>query len=691
MSQLRWQIGLGGAVALSAADQQGVEVEDESSETKAEFRQSISVSANHPDTPSEVVKTSDEIETWGGEDLGALLRRQPGMEAVRRGAIGMDPQVRGLREGQLAIFVDGTRTFSAAPGRMDSALAHISPRAVEKLTVVKGPYALEWGAGAMAAIYLDTHRGVFADSLLQPLGRVGVDYGSNGNPHDAYVSLSSGGPQVRWNGFAQTRAGDDYEDGSGAKIPGDYQSTDLRWNVDAMINESWQLGYAGGRQSQDDIDYPGRLLDATYFDTRSHDLTLTGSSRLVDAIQFQVYSNDKSHAMNNAAKPTARPMAGRTPPFAIQVDLPASSDTSGGRAMVTWGFGDWSLTTGVDHYTLVQNATRTISRRDTGMVMFDDMVWPDVQTQDTGAYARATYRGDRWTMGSTIRMDKASTAMRGESVLFSELPAELGGRDDSLIAVAVSGRRQLGSEWAIVGGLGAVERLPSALERYADRFPATRFQVAAEFVGDPQLAPERSQQLDLGIEYRGAKLDGSISVFHRVVDDYITVLPDSTIPRRLPMSPSQVFRYRNGSEATFSGAELQARRQTGVKVELWGNLSWLQGTDEEFGDPAFGVPPLRAWIGGLLHATASLDIELAWTLEHRQDRVATSRFEKPTPGYGRGDLSFAWQRSDWHFKLVVENLNDKAFVRHLNAANPFTGLSVSERGHSVRGAVEWRF
>ncbi len=694
-------VGVGGAYAAAAdepvtaasditeskaTESEASELGKEESQTPtpvpAEFHQTISVSAHHPVTPSETLKKGEDIETWGSEDLGGLLRRQPGLEAVRRGALGLDPQVRGLREGQLAVFVDGTRTFAAGPGRMDSGLAHISPRAVETLRVVKGPYALEWGAGAMAAIYLNTHRGSFAEALSELVGRVGVDLGSNGDPYDAYASVSSGGRRLRWHVLAQRRAGEDYEDGEGREIPGDYESTDLRWNVDTVLSSQWQLGYAGGRQRQDDIDYAGRLLDATFFETKSHDLTLNGSWKRFDVIQVQVYRNDKSHAMNNDAKPTAQPMAGRMPPFAIAVDLPASSATSGGRMTASWSRGNWFSTVGVDHFVVDQNATRTIRRRDNGMAMFRNAPWPDVRIQDTGAHFRTTYRGDAWTVGATIRFDEASSQARGTST---------DRHDDDLIGLALSGRRRLNHRWTLIGGLGVVSRLPSALERYADQFPATRFQVAAEFLGDPLLQPETSRQLDLGMEVRGGRWDGSLSLFHRNVDDYITVLPDPSVPRLIPMSPQLVYRYQNGTKATFDGGELQLRWRAAPKWELSSSVSWLRGTDEEFNEPAFGVPPLRAWLGGLFRATANLDVELTWMIESGQDRVATTRKELPTPGYGRGDLALAWNRSNWRYKLVVENLTDKNYSRHLNSTNPFSGQRVPERGRSVRGAVEWRF
>ena len=682
---------IAGCVLILASASASAQEDGESTSEKPQFRQVIDVTAAHPGTPAETEHTSEDIETWASEDLGLLLRRQPGLEAVRRGAIGLDPQVRGLREGQLAAFVDGTRTFAAGPARMDSDVAHVSPRAVERLKVVKGPYALEWGAGAMAAIYLDTFRGSFGSSLREVGGRSGLDLGTNGNSFDVYASAGSGGPRSRWQLLVESRGGDDYEDGDGNEVPGEYASFDARWSLDHLLNERWQLDYSGGYQGQDDIDYPGRILDATYFNTRSHELSVVGSTGVFKVVDLLLYSNNKDHRMNNNAKPTARPMAGRVPPFALDVDLPTSSEAIGGRAAVEWEDDAVAWSAGVDHYSLDQSAFREIRRRDNGALLFHDVVWGAVDTRDTGAFSRMTLRRDNWTLGATGRLDVASTQAGQTSSFFDAVTEGDRERNDTLPGFAISARRQLSSAWALVGGVGYVERLPRALERYADRFPSTRFQIAAEFVGDPELDPEGSLQADFAVDYTGSEWEANVAVFHRRLNDAISVLPDPALPKRLPLSPDMVFRYVNGGDVTYTGGEAQATWYVGDRSEIVGALSWLHGEDLELDEPAFGVPPLRLWLTGRTKVGRGAKAELTWIFEDDQDRVSTSRLEQPTEGSLRGDLALSWTGGSWQARLVIENLTDEPYTRHLNSFNPFTRTRVAERGRNLRLAVEYSF
>ncbi|MCP5120005.1 MAG: hypothetical protein GY953_55105, partial [bacterium] len=57
-------------------------------------------------------RTAD-LETSPTGDLAEQLKAIPGVLDVRRGATNMDRVVQGLRESQLAVVVDGTRTFAA--------------------------------------------------------------------------------------------------------------------------------------------------------------------------------------------------------------------------------------------------------------------------------------------------------------------------------------------------------------------------------------------------------------------------------------------------------------------------------------------------------------------------------------------------------------------------------------------------
>ncbi|MEM9291415.1 MAG: TonB-dependent receptor [Acidobacteriota bacterium] len=689
------------ALAETAAD--GDEQQDASSApvSKERVEGRVTVTATLPELAAESLIEGDLLEESGPQDLARSLEQAPGLDATRRGTINLEPAVRGLQENQLALFVDGTRLLAAGPARMDSGISHVSPYAVEEVRAVKGPYALSWGAGALSAVEVLTPSGAFSTGAVETEGRLGASYRDNGSASDFWGSLGGGTETVRFYLGLSSRQGDDYDAGDDSSVDAEYESLEGRFSLGFQLSPSWLLQYRGALQRQDDVEYAGRLLTAELFDTDSHAL---GAQFVPDSgdwseIYVQVYANLKDHRMNNSGKPTAVAMPGRIPPFALRVDLPTTSDTIGGRLRAQRDSGDWTWRYGLDRYEAEQAADRFVFRRDMDRLLFQDIVWGDSTLEDTGAWVQGVRRGDGWEVGGTVRFDSWSAGIDRASNFFLETIA--GGatldsldRDEDDLSAAVSAQWRLEGSWLARVGIGRAVRTPSTLELYSDRFPATRFQRASEFVGNPSLAPEVALQFDAGVE--GRTTGGwsvAVSAFYRTLDDYVTIEAAPEIPRRLPLSPPLVYRYVNGSEATFWGGELALRGPLADDWSSWLVVDWVRGEDEELNEPALGMPPLAARLG-LRYAPsgASWWASVEAVAEAEQDRVAVSRFEQVTPGYERVDFRLGLELVDrWSLTLGVDNLTDEAYARHLDAPNPFTGQRVLQPGRSVFGSFRVSF
>ena len=669
------------------------------------FSQEVTVSALMPEVANELIITADEIERRVAQDLAQSLRDHAGVTAVRRGAINLDPSVRGLYAEQIGVFVDGTRTFAAGPARMDSGLSHVSPHALQSLHVVRGPYALTWGAGTLTAIRADTFKPAFSGGAFEIGGRAGYNYGSNGGAGDALASLHGSSDRVRFTFQHNTRTGSDYTDGAGATVQGDYESFDTRWSLGGRLGGRTLLEYTGGYQKQNDIDYPGRILDATFFETQSHalDVSHRRPSGLLSEIAAQAYLNAKRHLMNNDNKPTAQANPHRTPPFAVDVDLPASSDTLGGRFHTTLTTGPLSYKLGFDTYRLRQNATQTISDRGTGQIHHNlHPVWPDAEIVNVGGYAQVVYDLARSTFGGTVRVDREQARVGGVTQFFADnaVPAHGGrgidghfGQNNVNVSAAANASFRLTDTWLVNLGAGRAVRNPSVLERYADRFPAVKFQTAAEFVGNPLLVPEKSLEVNAGTVFRVAQATLEADVFWRTIDDYITVAHDPTLPRRLPLGPAHVFRYVQADSARFAGLDVRAESAAGPWLSLRGGWSFVRAEDLLFDEPLFGVPPFEQQYAVELHNPArTWWAELQVTNTAAQDRVAATRLELPTAGWTTIDLAAGGELIDGvTLRAGVRNLTDELYFNHLNSLDPFYGRRIAEVGRSGYVGLEFAF
>ncbi|MEM7051839.1 MAG: TonB-dependent receptor [Acidobacteriota bacterium] len=648
------------------------------------IEQRLEVTAAAPELSAALDLTAELLARSVGGDLAESLRGTPGLSAVRRGPLNLEPTVRGLQESQVAMFVDGTRTFAAGPARMDSDLSHVSLAAAEKVRVVKGPFALTWGSGALSAVRVDS-----ADPGFGPLewqGSAAVRWTENASA-SAHGLVSRRGERSTFSLFAEGRQGDDYEDGAGVTVPGDYESNTARLRFGWLLGDDTRLDYQGGYQEQRDIDYPGRLLDATFFYTRSHALSLhrerVGSG--FSEIYGQLYVNRKDHRMNNDEKPTAQPMAGRIPPFALRVDLPTESNTTGGRFFVAGERGNWRLKVGADAYLAEQTARRRISRREPERLLFDDIVWPEAEIANQGIYGQAVRVWDRAEVSFGLRLDRVEAKAGEVSEFFRANTAGDLDQDESHLGVALSGRWRLADGWTVSAGFGRASRTATALERYSDRFPATKFQISAEFLGNPDLDPETSLELDLGSQWVVGRLLVEGEVFYREIDDYITVVADASVPKRLPLSPPTVFRYINGDSATFYGGELRLRQEVGEWVTWRASLASTRGDDDELDEPVLGIEPTSGTLAlTLRHPSGRWWGDLSVRLVERQDRVAAARFEVETPGFTRLDLALGSRLGEaLELEVGATNLTDEDYAEHLNARVPFTGERVTEPGRSL--------
>ncbi len=707
------------------------------------FEQEVTVSALMPEVATELIITAGEIERRVAQDLAQSLRDHAGVTALRRGAINLDPSVRGLYAEQIGVFVDGTRTFAAGPARMDSGLSHVSPHALQSLHVVRGPYALTWGAGTLSAIRADTFKPAFSGGAFELGGRAGYNYGSNGGANDALASLYGSTDRLRFTFQHNTRTGDDYTDGAGAAVQGDYESFDTRWSLGGRLTGRTLLEYTGGYQKQNDIDYPGRILDAGLFETQSHALEFSHArpTGLVSEVAGQVYLNAKTHVMNNDNKPTAVRNPQRTPPFPIDVHLPTSSDTLGGRFHAALETGPLSYKLGFDAYRLQQNATQTITDRDTGQIHHNmHPVWPDAEMTNIGAYAQVVYDRGRSSLGGTVRVDREQARVGGVTQFFAAnaVPAyglhavhghfhpqapmhgmHAGGHGTSghtashdtghgpaplvsgdafaqnniNVSAAANASLRVTDTWIVRLGAGRAVRSPSALERYADRFPAIKFQTAAEFVGNPLLVPEKSLEVNAGTTLRVARATLEGDVFWRAIDDYITVAHDPNLSQRLPLSPARVFRYVQADSARFIGLDLRAESAAGPWLSLHGAWSFVRAEDMLFDEPLFGIPPFEQRYAVDIHnPDRTRWVELQITNTAAQNRVATTRLEMATAGWTTVDLTAGGQLVDGvTLRAGVRNLTDEFYVNHLNSLDPFSGRRIAEIGRSGYVGLEFAF
>ena len=386
---------------------------------------------------------ADSIGRTPARATGELLRGLPGVDSVRRGPLGLDPVVRGLRETQVGGYIDGARWFPGGPGRMDSPLSHVDPTAIRSIEVEKGPYALTWGAGNLAAVRVETH-GVPADAGPAQ-GILGSGYQSNGAARHGTGSVFGRQGSLAYRLHGVWRQGDDYSSGDGATIPAGFRVGEGRGRLSYAVGDGSEVEVMLGYQRQEDIDYPGRMLNARWYDVSNASARWrhAGGGELLADANALVYVNVIDHRMDNEGKPTSEA------PMSREVVVDSAVEVLGGRLAADITPTDNTLlTVGLDVYSAHRDALRTTRQPvgdmdDTGDM--DDMVmrvpmWPDATITDVGVFATgAISHGQRTRVSVGVRAD----VVAADANAVTEFYIANVGSDTKASAVVPCGKRIL--------------------------------------------------------------------------------------------------------------------------------------------------------------------------------------------------------------------------------------------------------
>ncbi|MDD0977378.1 TonB-dependent copper receptor [Pseudomonas fontis] len=632
------------------------------------------ITAVAPSSPLTIVTNpKDPRQPVPASDGADYLKTIPGFSAIRAGGTNGDPVLRGMFGSRLNILTNGGMMLGACPNRMDAPTSYISPETYDRLTVIKGPQSVQWGPGGSAGTIL-------FDREPEKFGELGTRVnasllaGSNGR-FDKVLDSAAGNAlgYVRFVGN-QSRS-DDYEDGNGDSVPSRWD----KWNGDLAVgwtpDADTLLELTAGK-GDGEARYAGRGMDGSQFKRESLGLRFEKSNlgEVLDKVEAQVYYNYADHVMDNYSlrrSPTSGMMAG---PMVSNVDR----RTLGARIKATWRWADVSLVSGIDAQT---NEHR--QRGGMGIDAHKGKPWTkDADFHNYGVFGELTWETsnqDRLITGA--RLDRASAKDYRQVS-----PTSGDTRADTLPSGFVRFEHDLADIPATTYiGLGHTQRFPDYWELFSPKSGPNGSRNA--FDG---LKPEKTTQLDFGIQYKTERLDAWASGYIGQVRDYI--LFDYT-PGMMGMLNSQA----ENIDARIMGGELGAAYQLTSNWKADATLAYAWGKNSSDGKALPQMPPLESRLG-LTYSQDNWSTGALWRLVSAQNRIDQNAgnvvgkdYEK-SAGFGVFSLNGAYRVSK-NLKLSagVDNLFDKAYAEHLNlAGNAGFGYPASDpQAISEPGRTFW--
>ncbi|MEN5118987.1 TonB-dependent hemoglobin/transferrin/lactoferrin family receptor [Luteimonas sp. TWI662] len=626
-------------------------------------------------------------------DIADLFRYEPGVTVGRNvGRFGLsDIRIRGLGGNRVRIQTDGIAVSDAfSIGSFSNANRNfVDPDTLKRVEVVRGPTSSLYGSDALGGVvsfvtkdpsdYLDDGRDAYFGFKL---GATTADEGLFANATAAF-----GG--ARWSGLVAVghRQGKETEtmgevggEGS-ARTQANPQSTNGRSVLAKAVfapdaRQRFRLTVEG---NEDDVETDVLTSYGFQAMTRATNTQVLGDDHqsrvrvsfgheidglswaLADAVDWQVYRQDSRtrqdslEARNVPATQMTSALRDRRErsfffdqrTYGVQANARKTFET--GSVVHTLAYG---LDVEVAETRQKRDGLRTIL--DTGAVT--NVISPDVfpvrdfpisdttkaalYVQDEIAFADGAVR-----LVPAIRVDHYRLKPKVDTIFREDNPStQVADIRKTRVSPKLGAVWHFAEAWSLFGGYAAGFRAPP----YNDvNIGFTNFAFGYTAIPNPDLRPETSDGLELGLRFAGRSAYAGLTGYYNRYDDFIESTRFVGID---PDSGLMIFQSQNVADARIWGVEFKGGLDLDVLApaltgwSLRGAAAWSRGEDRTTGDPLASVDPLTAALG-LAFDGDTWGAELAGRFAARRDRLppaSTAVGYRETPGHAVLDLYAHW-------------------------------------------------
>ena len=669
-------------------------------------------------------------------DAAEQLAVLPGVAVNRNGALTGLVQYRGLFGPRMSVRVDGHTMISGGPNWMDPPFHYVPAGLLHSATLEPGPSGTAAGPGMAGLVHASLKRPAFAgEDDWTPYLDLDASARSIDEGFNSAGTFGIANARQRIYVSASSEDGDDYEAGGDRVVSTAYEreafGVGYGWRSD---RHSVEMGWR--RVRSDDSGTPALPLDIEFFDTELWHLDARTALDLETptTLTFFAGGSDVQHAMNNTdQRPTPDFSSLPLPPFQgpdarrVRASAEGLEFRIGVEQRRSYGFVEAGLGW--------REETHDAVVRDPDFAPFFVTNFDDARYQTATAHlSLRPDLGEGWRVGGGVRYSHATTdadavdafparlvdanpAMwpmgtppRAVFALRERFNARDREQDDHLVDADLTLSRSLDAGPIFTATLARRSRAPAYLERYL----WIPLEVNAglgdgnNYVGDPDLDPEVSHQIELALSGAQESARWSVRGHFRRVDDFIHGIAETdTVTVAVSGAANgdaTPLRFAN-REARIWGIEGHyARLLTGgFDVEV--NAHWLDGELTDANDHLFRIAP------------PELDVMLGWTrgawfLSARQRIVAgalgrsetltldpdnaRNRFET-VDAFAVTDLAVRWQPSAAvTVRAGIENLFDAEYEEatagftHTASAGASLGRRLPGRGRGLYAGINYR-
>jgi len=601
--------------------------------------------------------------------VGEMLLLTPGVGLASTGPWSQQPIIRGLKGGQVLTLINGMRLDVLRSYGQHAPLLDVAQ--VERVEVVRGPHSVLYGSDAVGGV---------VNYLTLP------DF------------VASAKPGLRARGFLRLSSADE-QWASGMSLLLRFSKVNARLRLGARRAQPLRTprGHLPNSQYQGvdtdlDLAYqpsPAYLLRWGVSAVRSTDVGIP-TSPYAERARFRLYQRTVLSVGVERRPQGSSPFAIRLNAhyqwgarnFEALLHVPRGTQRldqlleahraaeSFGASLVasTIAWGRHFLSVGTDLFGEMDDTERTATARlyDGKGALIKESVdrippTPPAQRLGVGLFVCDEFAPARGFLCSWgLRADHLQSTAQGTA---GTLVSQDLTRSEQNLSGHIGANVALHHSVHLFANVGRAFKGPSLQERFFKGVGQLGF-----VVGDPQLRPETSLNIDAGIKWRSDASRGELALFRNQVNELIVL-------QRVTVAPD-TFRYANVGRAVLRGAEIEGEAK--VLGPLWfhAQASYVRGTDKASAQPLPQIPPLTARIS--LRARGRSDqlwAQLGARLVGDQRRVAPNELQ--TPGYVLWDAGCGWRFRCGSMPLAlainITNLLDRSYRDHLSTVTWWDG------------------
>jgi len=629
--------------------------------------------------------STEQLEEYDNQvviDAGDLLTRFAGISGSRAGGHAVDPVLRGQSQTRINLTQHGAFLHGAGPNRMDSPGSYTEPFGWDEVQIIKGIETLVLGAGGPAgSINFKRHVPILNQGALS--GKVMAAYAKDYYKFGADLAAGNDTGYLRL--VSQILDQDSYKDGDGRLTRTGFRTVTNTLIAGYTPADDQELRFSWMANRGSDALFAGTMMDGPTTDMDAAQLLfIDGDAYSNDYTEYQVYWNDAHHVMDNYRL--------REQTAAMRMLTDSYSETTGAKWLKRWQRSSNVWQTSIDWQQIERHAERYMGMMGTPNVL-QARIWPDNQLDILGLVLENEYQlNTTRRLKSGVRYDRVKAEARplndpAIAALYQTYYGAISATSSEDNVSAFSRFYYLSDETLYWFGLSSTVRTADATERYVG---ATNNMPMMRWVGNPNIDPERHNQIELGAKWQFDAGWHELSIYHDSVKDFI--LRDRARMQAGIMAMDMATIYHN-VDATLAGFEWTLRAQLNDSWSLNSNLAWVKGENSDTGIPLYQIPPVEGLVQLVNQQTDFaywVDLRFAAKQDEIDDNMMTGSAldAGQSPSWQAIDIKLRYDLNEnWQLAAGINNLFDESYAYHVSRANmdPFNpeAIRVNEPGRQI--------